>query len=183
MDRNPLVQTYYPIQSQIELPVVDQTHQATGSLCGRNVQCAIYTGALAGREKIVFERTSTQENPKSLSIQDMDPEPYHYVTNLDTKDFLATRIEIKGSDDRVHQIYENHEIEIKNDQECYVISNTSTALKIYQVIQTKSGNLLAKHQPLDDLQGRPLVWCLSSSKTYLIKNENKEKVNLIFVSR
>lgn len=160
----------------------------------------------AGQEKTVFERTEAQQNPQRLKVEHMEPEPYHYVTNIDTKDYLATRIEIKGEHSyNVEELtfdrsYIKRKIEPIN-QERYLISSVSSSLKIYRQSDRKfalppaqnpfstsevklfrnSGCLVELEEPfelfkpLDDLQGRPMVWCLSANQSYWIENKSHKK--------
>lgn len=128
-----------------------------------------------GQEETVFERIEPQLNPARLQIEQMNPEPYHYVTNIDTKDYLATRIEIKGT----HK-YSVEEVVFGNDsliridpinEERYLIGNVETFLKVYLYSRENFASLqTVEHPPLDNLQGRPPVWCLSANQSYMIEN-------------
>lgn len=116
-----------------------------------------------GKEKLVYEATEKRENPTRPEVQKMSPEPFHYVTNTENKDYLATRIEIKqekASYDLKDILIEKKPFSVEG--EGYLVGNVNTTLKIYQ----ERIEIL----PLDTLSNRPPIWRLQPKQQYLFEN-------------
>lgn len=153
-------------------------------------------------EIVVFEQTEAQEVLAHPQYEQMSPEPLHYVSNIDDKDYRAIRVEVKNVEKSASRKkiewntpmenqeliektlwdlsipQQEHSIITINDYEGVLIGNLDSRISVYVLIE--GWELLT---PCKYDASRPPVWILDSNQTYLIKNRTatKEVIYLLMI--
>lgn len=139
-----------------------------------------------GNEKLVFKSLDSTEKPEDLPFQLVKPEPLNYISNDDTKDYKAIRIEAPGQIPSLaanfiwmtrHNFFDvvpyrvwrtnvaNHTKIYTVNEEYIIVANQGSSIEI---LQGKNGGFNDKFTPVPSLTSsdRPSVWVLQPNSVY-----------------
>lgn len=150
-------------------------------------------------ELIVFEQTESQENPSRPQFMQMDAEPFHYVSNIDDKDYRAIRIEIKEEAQPLSKNKIEWDVSITAEERIEnALWNLSIPSKSYPTIRTNGfvgilvGNSdsrlkvykrnLEVLNPLKYSENRPPVWILDSNGEYIVENPSTKEEGIFLLT-
>lgn len=147
-----------------------------------------------GNENLVFQSSETETVSTETEVFNVQPEPFHYVTNIDDKDFRAIRVEIKHDietaksyidwtrDPDLKEIIPNTiwkmpltrgGISFKlKDEDMILIGNRNTKIEVFNA-DNKGLKPINRIQFSSD---RPPVWYLHAGRQYLIGSTEKDSV-------